>query len=489
MAPTDVLTAPSAGGHVIRGSVLRVAANVAGIGVGIVTAALLLHYLGVAESGRYVTVMSLVAIAGSVGENGLNVSASPELALRAAADRRGLLGNIVGQRLAVTPIAVLAVVLFAALAGYPGRMVAGTALAGTGMLIMSLANAMLLRLTVELRNVGLAFVDFFRQAATLVGVAVLVALGAHLLPFFAVQIAVGIAILALVPRLVGSGALVLPRFDRSEHRALLRGALPVAAAIVLGQLYFRLVIVLMSLISSARQTGFFGGSLRAMETLVNIPILVAGVALPVLAAAARDDHARLRYAIEGLSEGAIVAGVLVVLVAVRAAEPVMEIIGGDAFRPAGDVLRIQVAALLFIALYQIWTVSLIALGRQRDLILTNSLGLLGVGVFACILVPLFGAEGGAGASVAGDALLASLIYWRLHAAAGAARVSARFLARVSAAALIACVPLLIPALPDLLSAALAGIAFIAVGLAIGMIPDELRAALGPLRLLARRSTA
>ena len=39
-----------------------------------------------------------------------------------------------------------------------------------------------------------------------------------------------------------------------------------------------------------------------------------------------------------------------VLVTVRAAEPVMAIIGGDEFRPAGAVLRIQVGALLFVAL-------------------------------------------------------------------------------------------------------------------------------------------
>src|SRR5437870_6611677 len=95
-AAVDVLTS-DAGSRVIRGSALRVAANVAGIGVGVATATLLLHHLGVADSGRYVTVMSLVAIAGSVGENGLNVSASPELALQAPAERRALLANIVGQ--------------------------------------------------------------------------------------------------------------------------------------------------------------------------------------------------------------------------------------------------------------------------------------------------------------------------------------------------------------------------------------------------------
>ena len=148
---------------------------------------------------------------------------------------------------------------------------------------------------------------------------------------------------------------------------LLRSAFPLAAALALGQVYFRLVIVLMSLISTPQQTGYFGASLRAMEAPVNIPILVAGVALPLLAAAARDDRARLRYAIEGLNKGALIAGVLVVLVTIRAAEPMMTIIGGSrpSVQPA-PCCASRCAALLFSALYQIWTVSLLALGASAS---------------------------------------------------------------------------------------------------------------------------
>lgn len=482
----DVLTSAEAGGKVIRGSALRVGGLASGIVVGLATATLLLRHLGVAESGRYVTVLALVAIAASVADAGLNITGSRELALREPRERDALIANFLGLRLAIAPFALVAVVLFAVLAGYPQRMVAGTALAGTGLFIMSLADVILLRLTVELRNVGLAFVDFLRPIVTLAGVALLVALGARLTPFFAVQILVSLTVVAIVPLLAGSGAFVLPRFDWAEQRALLTKSLPLAAAIVLGQVYFRIVVVLMSLISSTRQTGYFGGSLRAMETLVNIPILVAGVALPLLAAAARDDHARLRYAIEGLSEGAVIAGVLVVLVTARAAEPVMAIIGGHAFRPSGDVLRIQVGALLFVALYQIWTVSLVALSRQRELIFTNSAALVGLAVFAVVLIPLFGARGAAAASVLGDALLAALIYWRLRACMGRVVVRIGFLVRVAAAAAAACVPLILTGLPDFLAAALAGVLFLGVGQLIGMLPGELREALGPRGLLARR---
>ncbi len=439
----DVLTSGEAGGKVIRGSAMRVGAAGAGIVVGVPTAALLLRHLGVSESGRYVTVLSLVAIASSVVDLGLNVSGSRELALRAPGDRTALRANILGQRLWVTPIAVVAIVCFALAVRYPSRMVIGAALAGSGLYLVALADALLLRLTVELRNAGLAFVDFLKQAVTLVCVALLVALNARLLPFFTVLIVVGVVVLAITPLLAGWDVFVLPRFDRPEQGVLLRRALPLATALVLGQVYFRLVILFMSLISNPQQTGYYGGSLRAMEALVGIPILVAGVALPLLAAAARDDRARLRYAIEGLSEGAIIAGVLLVLVTVRLAEPVMAIIGGSEFRPSGAVLRIQVAALLFGALVQIWAVSLVALGRQRELILTNALGLLGVAAFATALVLPFGARGGAAASVLGDALLALLIYWRLRASGVRVVVRVGFLARVALAAAAACAPLLI----------------------------------------------
>ena len=469
----DVLTSAEAGGRVIRGSAVRVAASVAGTALGLATATLLLRHLGVDDSGRYVTVLSLVGIAVAVVDTGLNVTATNQLALRAPEDRRPLVANILGQRLLAMPVALGAIVAFAALADYPSEMVAGTARAGVGVFIVAAANALLLPLAVELRNAGLAFVDFLRQAVTLVGVAVLVALGSELTPFFAVQIVVGLAVLAVTPMLVGVGGLVRPRFDPDDQRSLFNRALPIAVALALGQIYFRLVIILMSLISSPEQTGYFGGSLRAMEALIVIPYLVAGVALPMLTAAARDDRARLRYAVSGLGEGAVIAGVMAILVVIPLAEPVMELIGGEAFGPSGDVLRIQVAALMFIALNQIWTATLIAVGRQRQLVLANALGLVGLGVFAAVLVPAFEAKGGAAATVLGDAVLAGLIYWRLERHAEGVMVRPPFLARVAGAAAIACVPLLL-GLPALLAALLAASLFVGVGWWIGMVPEELR---------------
>jgi O-antigen/teichoic acid export membrane protein len=477
-ADDDVLRSAGAGKKVIHGSALRIAANLGALIFALATATLLLRHLGVEESGRYVTAMSLVGIAVAIVDVGLNVSASKDLTMRPRDQRRDLLANVVGQRIVVATVALACLVAFSLVAGYPRELVVGTALAGFGLMLVAIGNSMLVPLTVDLRNAGIAMVELLRAFVVLVGVLLLVVAGAKLDSFLAVQILVGLTVLAVVPLLVGRGGVIRPRFDRDQQRALLRTALPVAAALVLGQIYFRLVIVLMSLISNATEIGYFGGSLRAMEALIALPILVAGVALPVMAAAARDDIARLRYVIEGLSEGAVIAGILVILVTIRAADPVMRAIGGAEFEPAGNVLRIQVVALLFIALYQIWTVALVALGRQRQLIFTNAVGLLAVAVFAVVLVPPLGAKGGAIASVSADVVLSGLIYWRLHISTGRVTVRTGFLVRVAVAALAGGAALLLP-IGDIPAAILGAIVFLGVGFAVGMVPKELRAVLGP----------
>jgi hypothetical protein len=55
-------------------------------------------------------------------------------------------------------------------------------------------------------------------------------------------IVTGLAVLVVTPLLAGSDAFAVPRFDHTQQRAMLTKALPLAAALVLGHVYVRLVI-------------------------------------------------------------------------------------------------------------------------------------------------------------------------------------------------------------------------------------------------------
>ncbi len=84
----------------------------------------------------------------------------------------------------------------------PGVVVAGTAIAGVGVLLLNTQSTLMMPLAIELRMGAITLIETLRHALTLVGVAVLVLAGASLLPFFGVQVAVGVVVLLLTPSLV-----------------------------------------------------------------------------------------------------------------------------------------------------------------------------------------------------------------------------------------------------------------------------------------------
>ena len=104
--------------------------------------------------------------------------------------------------------------MFALVAGYERVMVAGVVLGGLGVLLVNTQATMMAPLSVGLLQARITAVEVMRSALTLAGIAVLALAGASLLPYFAVQIVVGLAVLALTPRLLGSVRGLRPRFDR-----------------------------------------------------------------------------------------------------------------------------------------------------------------------------------------------------------------------------------------------------------------------------------
>lgn len=470
----DVLHTSEAGPKVIRGGVLRFGGYAAGVLLGAVASVFLLRHLGVVEFGHYVTVMSLVAIVSGVTDAGLTVVGSRELAVRAAGPERDrLVANILAVRLLLTPAGVLLATGFAWVAGYGERLVWGTLLAGAGVVLINAQASMTLPLTVELKNGRVTVAELVKQFVTVIGIVALALAGAALLPFFAVQILVGAVVLAITPLLLGRRGLVRPRLDRSELGPLVRLATPVAAAFVLGILYFRVLVIMTSLISSERETGLFATSFRILELLAGIPLLLAGVVLPVAAAAADTDEDRLTYVLQRVTEAALLgAAVLAVAVAI-AAEPVIVILGGEEYRDAAPILSIQAFALIGIFLSQAFTVGLLATRLQKEIAVTSALGLASIFAFGLVLIPLADAVGAAAAGVAADLLLAVLTLVALRRTRAGRSLDFGFVPKVAAAGLAAGAVGLIPAVPALVLAVVAVVVFVLIAYALGAVPTEI----------------
>jgi O-antigen/teichoic acid export membrane protein len=405
----EPLRAPDIGVRVVRGGAVRSLGYGAGMLLTAGASALLLRHLGVADFGRYMTVASLIAVVGGVTDAGLTAVGGRDLALRPMReDRDRLLANLLGLRLVATPIGVGLAILFAFAAGYDGTLVIGTVLAGIGLIVVSAQATMTLPLSVELRIGSLTTIELLKQVLLFVGIATLVASGAGLLPFLALFIAVGMIITLLTPAFLGRRLVWRPRRDRDEWRILIREALPLAGSVVMGVLYFRLLIVITSLIASAVATGLFATSFRVVEILYGVSALITTTALPVLAAAA-DDRERLGYMLQRMIEVALIAACLLVVLIVVLAQPVLDLLGGSQYRQAAPVLRIQVLALIPVFLAHACQIGLISIRRQRALASASAFALVLVVCLGAVLVPLYGAKGAAFAAVGSECAFAAVL--------------------------------------------------------------------------------
>jgi len=471
---TDVLRTPEAGGRVIRGGAIRGAGYGAGILLAAGTSVLLLRYLGVVDFGRYATVAALLGIVSGITDAGLTAVGARELAVRAPADRAVVLRNLVALRLIVTPMGVGAAVLFALAAGYDSTVVYATLLGGVGVLLVNTQATMMLPLSVELRLGAVTAFEVTRSALTLAGVAILVAVGTGLLPFFGVQVVVGAVILAATPLVLQRAGLV-PGIDRAVARMLVHEALPLAAALAMNVVYFRVLVILTSLLASDQATGYFGTSFRIFEVLFGLPLLVLSVALPVLSVAGHEDEERLRYSLQRVTEVALLLSVLLVLVIVAVAEPAIVFLAGDDFRGAAPVLQIQAVALIPVFLGQTWQLALVSIRRQSALAWATGTALVLVIALGLALIPTYGATGAAVAAVVAESVLALLLLGFLHRLRPAVMPSFGFVPRVALAGMLA-TPFLFAPISGVASAAAAAVVYVAVVYVAGVLPPELIAA-------------
>jgi O-antigen/teichoic acid export membrane protein len=374
-----------------------------------VSAPLLIRYFGDEQFGRYAVVLAIIAIVTGLTEGGVNTVAVRELsAVRDGGERDRLMADLLGIRLVLSVLGVTMAVGFAALAGYGAELTLGTLLAGAGMVLIVTQTLVATVLQSRLRFGWATVVDLLRQLAATILLVALVVAGAGVLAFFAVGIPVGLLGLGLTVALVRGTIRLRPAFHPARWVPLLRDTAVFAVAIAVNTVYFRVTLLVMSLIATAAATGEFAISYRVMEVLIGVPALLIGAAFPIVSRTARWDPARFQYATGRLFELSVLLGTLGALCLSLGAPFVIEVLTGDPHHPAADVLQIQSLALIASFVAAATGFPLLSMRRNRETLIANCLSLVVAVALAFALVPSLGAIGGAIAAVTADVTLATV---------------------------------------------------------------------------------
>jgi len=405
----DILDTPAAGPAAIRGGIMRTASLAGGMLLALAATPLLIRHLGEADFGRYAAVLAVVTVVGGLMDGGITTIALRELSVTTdARERDRLMSDLLGMRLVLSAIGVAIAVAFSALAGYGDTLVIGTLLAGIGIAVLASTQALVAAVLQSRMRFGwAALIELARQLVSTVLIVVLVLSGAGLLSFLAVPVPAGVAALVLTAVLVRGITVLRPAFHPRRWLPLVRDTLVFAVAIAINTLYFRVTLVIMSLIATATQTGYFAVSYRIVEVLIVVPGLLIGGVFPIIARAAHADRDRFSHAAGRMFELAVLLGGLLSLCLLLAAPFAIEVLVGRADHPSVGVLQIQSAAVLASFVAVATGFPLLSMRRHRETLLANCVSLVLAVVLALALVPAHGARGAAVAAIVADFALAA----------------------------------------------------------------------------------
>ncbi len=414
---------------------------------------------------------SLVALVAAASDLGLTAIGLRELAIRRGAERVRMASTLLGLRLFITLIGVLAVTVFALIA-YGVTLGIGVLLAGTGLIFTVWQGTLAIPLMVDMRLGWTSLFEFLRQLLLSLLIVAFVLAGAGLLAFLAAPIPASLAVLALTIVVFRGIVPMRVRIVLGEWRALVAPVLSYAAAVAAAAIYFRVAILLVSLLSSGFQLGYFSLSFNVMAALFAIPAMLVGVAFPIFSRAARDDHVRLAYAIERVFEVSLIVGAWMSLAIALGARFAIELIGGHKFAPAADVLAIQGISVGATFVGTVWGFGLLSLARHRTILIFNLSALAAVVVVVSILASVDGARGAAIGTSAVELANAFVGAWLLAHGRAHLRPSFRVLPKVAVAIAIAAAPALLP-VSEVARVAISAALYLAALLALRALPAEL----------------
>lgn len=403
-----------------RGSALKLGAELIGrLLYGLTTTVAIPRVLGVEGTGTFGALSAVALVAAEAADLGLQGTASQAL----------VAGSLSLRAMIRTKLLISGVVLVVAATLVPWAPVFAPLL-----IFFTLAGWSEF-LGLALRARGRAFqeslVIFALRAFGLLTIGLVILIGATL-----ERVAWAAAASPLLPILLGA---FLLRGTRPTHAhvapappplSILRSALPLAVNGGLALVSLRIELLAVNFMRGAYEAGLFSWALRVIEFLNGVASAICAGAMPALTREALRGEGPVRR--RTVFTAALLAAPAFLGLLLVAPEAIV-LIGGPAFAGGGSTLRVMALSLLPLFLNAVLLNSLIAAGRAGLLPRLTLVRVTVATLLALVLVPPFGAMGGAFGFLISEVVLLAL--------AARACASARFP-----------VPVLMPILVGILAA-------------------------------------
>jgi O-antigen/teichoic acid export membrane protein len=235
--------------------------------------------------------------------------------------------------------------------------------------------------------------------------------------FVVSRLAMLLAVTVILARVVGS---VTPEFQRAAWRDLQTAALPLGFFMIALNTYTYIDTVILGIIATDRETGWYAASYRVYEGLMYAPSVLAAVLSPRLSYLFVNDLPAHRRLLTRALLGSVLLGIVLGGMAVWGARPVLVTLFGSRYLPAVAPLQILAGGAPLVFGTWILHAAAISTNLDRRLLVTTGVGLSANVILNLIFIPRWGISGAAAATVIAEALTVALLWVQVQRAAAAA---------------------------------------------------------------------
>lgn len=419
-------------------------------GLSIVVLKIISGYLGTSGYGDYTTVYQFLAFFGIAADFGIYTITVKEM----SKDEKKIpmiLGNVMGLRttLAVLTMGAAAVAAFL-IPSYSDTLIPMGILIATMATFFTLLNGTVssvlqVHLKMQFATIGLV-IGKIASVVYMALVAYVLFTGDLTNGFYHLMwagVLGNFVMFAITSFYVTRFSKITYRFDFSFWKKIFITSLPYGVALVLNTIYFRLDVILMTLLlphtealasgniycpstmCSDTEVGLYGVAMRFLEMLVIIPIYFMNSVLPVMTRFIEEQSKRIQSLMQYSFDFLIATGVPILVGGFILAIPIIqfisdpEFVSGNLHTFGSDMaVRILMFAMLFSFVNSLFGFTLVVLNKQVKLMIINAGCVLFNLVGNLMFIPIYGFRGAAVTSVLSELFILIFTGWVVKKALG-----------------------------------------------------------------------
>ncbi len=194
---------------------------------------------------------------------------------------------------------------------------------------------------------------------------------------------------------------------------IIKSAWPFAITSALGILFTNTDILMISWLRNASDVGIYSAAIRIIQVLYLIPTVVQMSTLPVFSRLAKNDHQKFRNALEQIVSILFMISIPLSLGGIILGKQIMGFVFGPAYVAGGLAFSILMLNMSFDYVGAVIANGIFSYDRQKIFIITSAIGGIGNVVFDLLLIPHWGMEGSAIATLFAQILSNSYLWYAM----------------------------------------------------------------------------